>query len=280
MTATVTMGSNGVGTVSMMEPDKVNVVFHAKQILDPVATAQHGRPQFKSVDYVRIQHPGERDYTDDPVSDKPNIVMMFPRQWAAYQQAKVYVPEGTPVEMLFPQAEEAPIAGNLRAQGIHTVEQLANLNSAGMERVGMGAQHYVNHAKKYLETSSKGVEYHRLQKELAARDNKIEVLENNQRLLQSQLNQLMAERMGQDQKTLLSVQAQAPIAQQALPVQAQAPEAPAVFNPMPWLAPVNQQAPVAASQAPQPITETPATKTRGWPKGKPRGPKKPKTEQI
>ena len=288
MTPEIKLAPNGVGTVNFGTADQINVVFHSKLVTDQEATRAAGRTIKKNVDYVFIQIPGDRDYTDAPVSDKPHTVNMYPRQWAAFQQKKEYVAEGTPLENLFAQDDEQPIAANLRSAGIHTVEQLANLSASAMDGVGMGAQAYVNHAKKYLEVSEKGVAYHKLQKELKERDNKIEVLENNLKLMNAQVERLSAQIQGSAQQTFLSVQAQAPMAQQAY--QHLAPIAapqPVVLPPPPWEmrtpdlitgSDVDDNHHITPPPIPAPpwaATEQPTApkKARGWPKGKPRGPR-------
>lgn len=258
----ITMGANGIGSVQF-GPDLVNVVFYARQMPDPIATAQTGIPQFKAVDYVRIQHPGETDYTDSPVSDKPYMTDRYPGQWQAYQQSKEYVPEGTPIEMLFPQHAQMAISGTLRSLGIHTVQQLAALTDEGRKRIGLNAQEYMNHAKRYLETAGQGVAYHKLQKELADRDNKIEVLENNIALLQKQLNHLMAVQAGAAQQSLVPFAATLPIAQQATPV----------------VAPTHYSLPSLAVSNPTPLEITAASVTEIVPQVHPpqkRGPGRPR----
>lgn len=299
------MGPNGSAPVTYFEPDKVNIVFYSRSVPDAEASKAAGRPQFKAVDYVRIQHPGERDYTDDPVSEKPEIAFRFPRQWEAYQKNKQYVPEGTPIDFLFAQDAERAIASTLRANGIHTVEQLANLNADSIGQQGLYAQHYVNHAKKYLETSKGGVAYHKMQSELEKRDNQLEVQGNQIKALQATVDRLLAEKSGAAQQTLLSPYAQSSIAQQAIPVAkaepgalpppvwmqqqsaspAAAPPASAqmAMPPPPWMQNVQPVAELAdAPQPPAPVPptqiaipeNTPPPKSRGWPKGKPRGPRK------
>jgi hypothetical protein len=214
--AHVTMGSNGVGTVTFGSDANINVHFYAKAVLDPVASQAAGRAVHKQVDYVRLQHPGERDVVDAPVSDKPEMPLRFAAQWTAYQQRKEHVPEGTPIEMLFPQNPE--IAANLHTMAIHTVEQMANCGAIALQQIGMGAQNWQTAAKAFLSAANKGVEFHRMQKELKDRDNKIEVLQNNLTLLTAQVERLMAEKSGHAQQTALSVHATAPMAAQAAPV--------------------------------------------------------------
>lgn len=281
------IGPNGSGPVNFVTPDQINIVFYAKMVPDPVASKTAGRPQFKNEDYVRVQHPGERDYTDSPVSDKPHMVAQFSRQWEAYQKSREYVPEGTPLELLFVQDAERHISANLRSNGIHTVEQLSNLNANGITQVGLYAQHYVNHARKYLDSAAKGVGFHQLNKELAARDNEIEVLKNNQRLLQAQLERLLAEKDGKAQQTFLSVEAQAPLATQAAAVRMQQQGGGQLPAP-PWMqaaqaaGPAYAENPATAPQIalnpPQPQGEPQAKKRGGWPKGKPRTARTQSTE--
>lgn len=79
-----------------------------------------------------------------------------------------------PLSLLFPAKPE--IESTLRGYNIHTVEQLAGLSAQGISTVGMGAQDWVNAAKRYMEQANKGVNHHQHEKDLAERDAKIAAL--------------------------------------------------------------------------------------------------------
>ena len=98
--------SEGVFDVKFGSDNTTNVHFYRKAVHDAALSAQHGRPMTRGVEYVRIQQPGEKDYTDDPVANKPWARDRFPRQWAQYQRSQAQIPDGTPIDMLFPQRPE------------------------------------------------------------------------------------------------------------------------------------------------------------------------------
>ena len=66
---------------------------------------------------------------------------------------------------------------NLRGCGVQTIEQCADLSANAIESIGMGAQRYVNEAKKYLDMAAKGASASQMRHELEIRDRNIKVLE-------------------------------------------------------------------------------------------------------
>lgn len=184
----------GFSEVQFGSDNNVNVSFYVKSVLNRAKSREEGRPVHESIEYVRIQHPGEKDYTDRPVTEVPQTVHRFARQWAAFKESRKFVPDGTPVEMVFPQWPE--IAANLHGLGVHTAEQLANLTAEGISHLGLGGQDWVNKAKKFVEYGEKGVAHHKVQKELSDRDSKIDVLENTVAMMKNQIDRLLAAQSG------------------------------------------------------------------------------------
>ena len=82
------------------------------------------------------------------------------------------------------------VAENLRGYGIQTVEQCANLSAHAIATIGMGAQEYVNRAKKYLEQANSSQGFHVLQKELDDQKSKNRVLERQLIEMKRQLDTL------------------------------------------------------------------------------------------
>lgn len=178
----------GVGTVRFNGDDRLNVTFYNRPVLDPLESQKRGRQWNRSVEYVRIQIPGEKDYADRPATEQDH--MRFPRQHQAYLKGQQQIPSGTPIDVLFPQNPEIPV--NLHGLGVHTVEQLAGLTEHGAQTIGMGATQWRNKAKEFLDAAKGGVSVHRLQKDLADRDAKIEVLSNQIQQQAAQIDRLMA----------------------------------------------------------------------------------------
>jgi hypothetical protein len=143
-------------------------------------------------DYVLIQHPGERDTTDRPVTELDK--QRWPQKWQQYINASEQVPDGTPIDILLPMHPE--IASNMHSMGVHTIEQMANITADGLQRLGMGGVQLMNKAKDFLDKAERGVAYHRMESELAKRDNAIEVLANQNKMLKEQLDRLMAQITG------------------------------------------------------------------------------------
>jgi hypothetical protein len=182
------------GMVRFGSDNQTNVHFYKRPVADPELSRQYGRPMTKGVDYVRIQHPGERDTIDTPVANKPDAPHRWPRQWAQFQRSQEQIPDGTPIEMLFPQHPE--IGANLHAYGIHTIEQMANLSEHAAQSIGMGATQWRNKAKDFLEKANTGVGIHKLEAELEKRDNVIEVMKNQLDEQKRQIDRLIAAQQG------------------------------------------------------------------------------------
>ena len=186
------------GMVRFGGDDRINVTFYRKAVLDVEESRRHGAPFRVAQDYVRIQHPGERDYVDRPVTDMDKH--RWVQKWQQYSRNQEQVPDGTPIDTLLPTFPD--IAANLHEMGIHTVEQMADITAEGMQRIGMGGQQLQNKAKKFLEHAQKGVALHQMEKALADRDSKIEVLSNQVALLKGQLDRTLAQLAGVPNSTI------------------------------------------------------------------------------
>jgi len=149
-----------------------NVMFYLKTVPDAKLSAEAGRPQRISKIFIKIKEPGDRlTEVDRPALDGDK--QLYAREWALYQQNKEQIPDGCPIDLLF--AADPAIAENLKAYGFHTVEQVANANANSIQSI-MGMQTWVNRAQSYLAQSSKGVEFHRYQRDLEDRDRQIKTL--------------------------------------------------------------------------------------------------------
>lgn len=153
--------------------DKLIVGFYKKSVINQARSRAEGKPIYEGRDFVKIQHPGETlNIVDRPVRE--DDMQRWPRQWSSYQQGVRQIPDGVPINLLFPSRPE--IETTLRGYNIHTVEQLATLSAEGINTVGMGAQEWVNKAQEYMKQAEKGVNHHKHQQDLAERDAKIAML--------------------------------------------------------------------------------------------------------
>ena len=162
-TGTVEYGGGDRGMICM---------FYNKSMHNPAKSQETGRPFYEDQVFVRIHPPGERlNIVDRPLKDTDK--QRWPVQWAQFQQNKQQVPEGTPIDVLYP--EHPSVAAVLRAAAVHTIEQCADLSGPAIDNIGMGAQRYVNDSKKYLEAATKGVGTSRMRHEMdeLKRENKV-----------------------------------------------------------------------------------------------------------
>jgi hypothetical protein len=192
------LASRGAGAVEFGQGDRGKLVtFEWRQVPNGEKSRAAGRPIYDRRAFVRMQDIGdnttiiEREVRSDgsPMDDR----YRFPRQWNAFIRNQQHVPEGTPTSVLFPNNPET--VANLKSWGIHVVEQLAAVNAHGIDQIGMGAQEWVNRAKRYIETAQKGVDYHEIEKmkemharEMAAMQRQIADLTNHLSRVTSVLN--------------------------------------------------------------------------------------------
>lgn len=186
---------HGGGMVSFGSDNHTNVIFYMKSVLDPVRSRQEGRPFYISKEYVRIQQPGEQlNVIDRPVADDPRVIQRWPNHYQKFQNNNQQdMPEGTPLEILFPNAPEIP--ANLHTQAVHTVEQLSNLTAHALQSIGMGSVEWQGMARRFLDSAKGGMEHHRLTKQVEDLQGQNQVLQNQISLMQSQLNRLTASQL-------------------------------------------------------------------------------------
>ena len=154
------------------------VEFFDEAVQHPFQSEQAGRPIFVEQPYVKILFPG--DMTKQVVrpvdlqgsEGKPSDPERWPRQWDAYQKKASQVPIGTPLTQWAPMTKA--IALTLKAQNIHTVEQLAELPDTAL--VWMGAREMHEKAKVWLASAKDGAEVLRLQQENLDLRNDVETL--------------------------------------------------------------------------------------------------------
>jgi|TARA_R110000782_G_scaffold6628_1_gene22765 hypothetical protein len=164
----------------------LHVQFYMHPLQDTLRTIEEGRPIFNDTPYVMIMVPGDKD----SVVRRPVRVGVHPKddnlrfagEYQAFQANKDQPIEGTPLA-------EWPLmtASEIREMeyfGIRTVENLAGLADVKASQF-MGMQDKKKKANEWLQNTKDGAPMLRLNAELAERDNKIEVM-------QQQLEELLA----------------------------------------------------------------------------------------
>jgi hypothetical protein len=271
LVGTVQMNPQGYGNVNTGPGDNsMLVIFHKVAVHNEAKSAQQGFPIYDDVDFVRIQAPGESNLQ---VVDKPvemSHKQRWPAQWQAYATGKDQVADGTPLGLLFPRHPSA--IAMLQGLGIMTVQHLANASATAIDAIGMHGQDYVNYAQKYLNAGSSGAAFHQMQRENE------QILRENDRLrksvddLQHQMQQMNAVLMAN-----AGVGVPMPGVRQPGP-----PPAPSMPGGSMPRAPSFGDIPVFDAQTAQINATHPmgghetqeTTASRGWPKGKKRGPRK------
>lgn len=180
--------NGNVGTVQYGGGDRNMVaMFYNRPMHNPAKSQVAGSPQYEDRVYVRIHPPGERlNIVDRPATQQDQ--RRFPAQWSQFKDNRQQIPEGVPIDLLYP--EQPSIGAMLRANGVHTIEQCAELSGPAIDSIGMGAQKYANEAAKYLEAANKGVKASQLRHELEERDSQIRTLTNMVETLKGEVDRL------------------------------------------------------------------------------------------
>lgn len=162
-----------VGT-EMGERDITIPQFYVEAQLDDQATKQAGGvPHYKNVQMIRIIIPGNRDEIVRPLEEKDK--QRYAIYWQRYEAGMKHEVVGTPLTE-FTTATEAERA-QLRASGIQTVEQIAELNDDFAQKIhAVGLR---NKAQKYLQAAAQIGQVAQLQAQLETAMKRIKELENN-----------------------------------------------------------------------------------------------------
>jgi hypothetical protein len=130
--------------------ERLYVKFYMGSTPDTAGTQREGRPMFKSVPFVKILVPGDRNTVIDTFADA-KYKARFPRQWAAFESKQTQEVAGTLLS-------ETPLVTRAQAEEfdyfkVFTVEQLAQCSDNLASKVPRfhelkrAAQTYVAQAK-------------------------------------------------------------------------------------------------------------------------------------
>lgn len=100
----------------------LNVQFYRGTKRDVYNSTLQGLPLDVGIDYVKVSNAGEKDNVIHEVNELHK--RRWPEQWRAYQEGRLQIADGTPMDMLFPGNPE--IVSTLKANNVHTIEQLAD----------------------------------------------------------------------------------------------------------------------------------------------------------
>ena len=170
--------SNGNAWVQMgrSKYDGKVINFYWATVHNPAKSREAGMPVEDKEIFIEIFTPGEEgtEKIVRPITE--NDKREFPQHWAAFQQNRVHVPEGTPIEVLFPADPQIPKM--LRYHGIHTVQLCAKMSPHAIETLGMGAQDWVNKAKRMIDFANEHKSEHLVEQLKQQHQNEINSLKN------------------------------------------------------------------------------------------------------
>lgn len=178
---------DGWGSVRYGAGNQV-VLFYNRSVHNPAKSTAEGRPVFDDKVFFKSFVPGEQRFN---IVDRPATTaeqQRYPREWAAYKENAEQTPEGTPIDMLYP--EKPSIAATLKANGVHTIEQCAVLGATSIDNIGMGCQAWVNEASEFLKIAQKGVSATQYRKEKDQLKGEIKVLMQQLDILKAEVERL------------------------------------------------------------------------------------------
>ena len=160
----------------MENPDTgLHVEFFTKPVEHPRKSKEEGRPIFEDREMVRIRFPGDNKrelvapahemHYHEPSGGQVTYAERFDRHYEVFQREGVNAMHGTPVDRL-PGISGAR-AQELKAQQVHTVEQLAQMTDQSGKRLGMGWMALREDAKAFLEAAKTTANVDALQARIA-----------------------------------------------------------------------------------------------------------------
>lgn len=154
--------------------------FFMDAVLDQVATAAQGREIWRDEERVKVIMPGNQlTVPVFKVTDEHR--QRWPKEYAAFKEGVEFTEEGTPLEQ-WPVLSKGQVK-ELRYLGFKTVENVAAVSDANLQRMGLGARALREMAKSYLDDAAK----HALETKLT-REN--QVLRDQVAAMQNQIEQL------------------------------------------------------------------------------------------
>lgn len=124
--------------------------FHMEPVEDQLSSAAKGHPCFTQQERVQIIQPGNPNSPVLLVNDEHR--QRWPEHYARFRQGEEFVADGIPLEQ-WPFLKKMHVL-ELKAQGIHTVEQCSGLSDLACQKMGMGGRAIRENAKAYLDDAA------------------------------------------------------------------------------------------------------------------------------
>jgi hypothetical protein len=132
-----------VTTVNHGSDAGLYVEFRMDALQDSIKSQEAGRPIFTDTPFITIMFPGDKTKKiDRPVKlkddvDGPSDPRRFPRQWEQFKTQEEQSSEGLPIQQWSVLTKGQAL--ELKAMGIHTVEQMAELPDVALTWLGARA---------------------------------------------------------------------------------------------------------------------------------------------
>ena len=122
--------------------------FHMRSVPDPEASEKAGHPMFKEVEFIEVRHPGAI-HTIPCVRVKQNHIDMWPDHYKAFKEGVEVPLQGFAIEEWAPMTRS--MADTMKAIGVRTVEDLANMPETTVQQYGAAIQSWRLKAQNFLE---------------------------------------------------------------------------------------------------------------------------------
>lgn len=149
------IGLGGNGLVQHGSDRNLIVEFYTDAEHQAYESQLAGHAIYKDVDMIRIRTPGingntfERKVKLKGDVSSPGDPDRFPAQWRAFKEQQEQRPDGFPIEQ-WPVLSKSMVL-NLKAQGIHVLEQIAGLPDVNLGILGMEGRRLRDLAKAFME---------------------------------------------------------------------------------------------------------------------------------
>jgi hypothetical protein len=164
------MDNNQIARYAMDK--KLVVNFYVRAVQNTFRTAQEGRPIFDESEFIRIIIPGDtKTIIDTKVTAEHRH--RFADKYERFKKGLSQAQSGTPLEV-WPQMTIGQVA-ELKAAGISTVEQLAELSDSNAQKF-MGSHQLRQKAQAFLEAAAGDAANSKMAAELEKRDVEISAL--------------------------------------------------------------------------------------------------------
>lgn len=148
---------------------KLVVMFYLRPVINEPKSLEAGRKIFDEIEYIKILVPGQRDTVETEVTEQYR--QRFAERYRAWKSKGLIADSGTPISELtwLSVSQKA----ELQAINLTTLEQLAGMSDATIQRIGMGGQELKARAQRYVDAGLAAAPDLKLEAKLKERDEQI-----------------------------------------------------------------------------------------------------------